>query len=127
MITYNGRHARVYRERGQASKQDCVWCEMPAAEWAQTHNTRGLSPDDYQAMCFSCHRFYDGSQRLLETCKWGHDLSKTRVRQGKQYVCITCKLARTRLYRANRLARGGTEDSSTKLAAILGSVGHMVS
>lgn len=63
-VTYSGRHARVYRERGKASQYACVECAEAAAEWAQIHGTDGLDPSDYKVLCVLCHRAYDTASRL---------------------------------------------------------------
>src|ERR1700735_2190867 len=62
---YKAKHYRVSHVRGRASS--CVWgcTETKRFEWA---NLTGdyEDPDDYAAMCISCHRRYDDARRSME-------------------------------------------------------------
>jgi len=61
---YSACHARVYRARGAAVS--CVWgCESNKYEWA---NLTGdlTNPDDYAAMCHSCHSRFDAGRASIE-------------------------------------------------------------
>lgn len=57
--SYNKKHDRVRRARGPARQHDCERCGSKAAEWATIHGTDGMGPEDYLALCRSCHRKYD--------------------------------------------------------------------
>ena len=76
-ITYGGMHIRVRRERGPASRYECVDCGQPSFHWS--YNRRGGSAervgetagykaaysvraDDYVPRCVPCHKRFDLSQ-----------------------------------------------------------------
>jgi hypothetical protein len=61
---YKHRHYRIAEEHGKATF--CIWgCERKRYEWANlTGNYR--DPDDFAAMCISCHRRYDDARRSME-------------------------------------------------------------
>ena len=56
---YKNRHARVRYHRGPAKTYLCEACPEQAHDWATIHGRDGESPDDYMALCRSCHRIYD--------------------------------------------------------------------
>jgi hypothetical protein len=62
---YQAKHLRVAHVRGSAPS--CIWgcIETKRFEWA---NLTGdyEDPDDYAAMCISCHRRYDDARRSME-------------------------------------------------------------
>lgn len=65
---YMNAHHEVYRIRGSAKDQTCVRCGDPANEWAYLHPEReggrhSDNPEDYAAMCWSCHRRFDWQYR----------------------------------------------------------------
>ncbi len=80
VISYLGAHQRTRNERGLASDQVCEHCGGPAEDWALDHaspteqfrvqepgrwpeqydgRTYSLDPDDYIALCRSCHYKFD--------------------------------------------------------------------
>jgi hypothetical protein len=58
-LGYYGCHRRVRTVRGRAGDQACTRCGKPACHWAQIHGTDPADPQNYEAMCISCHRVYD--------------------------------------------------------------------
>lgn len=79
--SYLAAHRRVERAHGRARTHLCAFCGLPAHQWSY----KGGSPDeirgpklpggtdeiawsprvhDYQPLCVSCHRVFDGLQRL---------------------------------------------------------------
>lgn len=91
---YIGRHVRVYQERGKATDHACEECDAPAKEWAQTHDTDGLDPEDYRPLCKSCHFRYDFPDRVgpQSHCKKGHLMHRSK--SGKSWYCLECASAR---------------------------------
>jgi NUMOD3 motif len=59
--TYQARHKRQHHAAGPASAHHCEWCLCPnqAKHWALIHGRAGECPDDYMALCQSCHFAYD--------------------------------------------------------------------
>lgn len=91
MSAYSTRHERVRKVRGKASEYPCA-CGKPAQEWATLHGTDGESPDDYQAMCCSCHQKYDD-----------HWSAETRAKVGRTAKAVW---ANTPEVMANSLLNG---------------------
>lgn len=60
-LGYFGCHRRVRTARGPAKFQTCVSCGNPARHWAHIHDTDRTNPQNYQAMCQSCHIAYDNA------------------------------------------------------------------
>lgn len=58
-LGYFGQHRRVRAARGRAGDRQCVRCDEPARHWAWVHDTDRDDPENYQAMCQSCHYLYD--------------------------------------------------------------------
>ena len=59
-VGYFTRHNRVKNQRGSASCYSCYFCDGSACDWAQLHDTDGLSVyEDYVPACRSCHLVYD--------------------------------------------------------------------
>ena len=56
---YHVNHAMVRKERGPAWNYGCERCDEQAQTWAMKHGLSGDSPDDYMALCWSCHAKYD--------------------------------------------------------------------
>jgi hypothetical protein len=79
--SYLAAHKRVERAKGSAKRNACEFCGGNAHHWSYKGNSpreiRGQhspqkpveitwspDPDDYQALCTSCHRVFDGLLRL---------------------------------------------------------------
>lgn len=72
--SYKAAHVKLYRRRGKAGNYNCVKCGLAARDWALRHQDKGIqlewdpyahmnfsmNTDDYDPMCKSCHRDYDG-------------------------------------------------------------------
>jgi hypothetical protein len=56
---YFANHVKVRDARGPAWQHTCEHCGSPANHWATIHETTGESPEDYMALCWSCHAKYD--------------------------------------------------------------------
>lgn len=66
-LGYYGCHRRVRKVRGRAGDQMCA-CGAQARHWAHIHDTDPADPQNYQAMCQSCHWAYDKvAPRGMET------------------------------------------------------------
>ena len=62
---YLARHVRVRTARGNAKSYLCEGCgEVPAFEWAHTHDTDPFDIHNYTPMCIKCHRRYDDNKTL---------------------------------------------------------------
>lgn len=61
MVGYRQAHRRVEKAKGPAKSHTCA-CGKPARQWAyRASDPTGysLNPDDYEAMCVSCHMKVD--------------------------------------------------------------------
>lgn len=81
---YAAAHERVYKTKGPASAQICFVCGGQAQQWAYQHwspnevtgpvpsrgkvwtATWSTDPDDYEAMCRTCHLRMDAAIRSVE-------------------------------------------------------------
>lgn len=101
-IEYDRRHRAQFRREGKANQFFCVDCNRRAADWSQIHDTDGLSSDDYDPRCRSCHKLYDMTDDVRENisiarsltkswpiCRWGHDrrLPGNTMKSGR---CAEC-------------------------------------
>ena len=80
VLTYDGAHGRVKRERGSASAHPCVSCGRPARDWTYSHaapselamaegreagRPYSASPEFYDPRCRPCHLRWDAAGRRL--------------------------------------------------------------
>jgi len=56
---YHVNHKKVREARGPAWQHECVHCGEQAAQWATVKGTAGETPDEFLALCLSCHAKYD--------------------------------------------------------------------
>jgi hypothetical protein len=56
---YKAQHKLTRKIRGIASARLCEACPEQAHDWATLHGHDGADPEDYFALCRSCHLVYD--------------------------------------------------------------------
>lgn len=74
--SYSTAHWRLRQDRGRAPTHLCYGCgERAAEQWAYMNNSSeelfeaerrcrySMNPTDYEAMCTSCHKIFDWSER----------------------------------------------------------------
>jgi hypothetical protein len=62
-VGYRGLH--YWLRRIKDVPPDCQWCNNPKSQWANIDNEYRRNPDDYVALCASCHKLYDLSMKSI--------------------------------------------------------------
>lgn len=83
-------HCKVYESFGSAKNLPCVSCGESAYEWAYQHPDKdgpkfSNNPEDYAAMCRSCHRRFD----------WSHKPPDVRAKAAQRMGEVRDELHRT--------------------------------
>ena len=126
--SYIGVHNKLAAERGSARSQACVRCGKPAREWAYVNDSpdeivdrqgRKFSPnlDDYQPMCFGCHRRFD--KAVITHCPKGHEYAgENLILDQSKRKCRTCVYARNARRRKERGTTREQQDRINELQCI---------
>jgi len=61
---YNYKHYRIIKEKGRATNYICEICEKKQAKhWSNINHKYKKNPNDYRALCCSCHKNWDNKLR----------------------------------------------------------------
>lgn len=82
---YHVNHKKVREARGPAWQHECAHCGKQAAQWATVKGTAGETPDDFLALCLSCHAKYDDfASRMPRPAGETHHSAKLTEKQVRE-------------------------------------------